>query len=261
MGAYLDKLNQYATSIPVDSFTGFVLEEMNNQKWLTGPFETGEVKEKPEQVVRNIVIRVVTPYFIYYLSPFAIVLNVAVGLFHIYMGFAKRSETVSSTNDKKMEGIHVHIYKGVSHLLVACYDFGIRLISIHPLSVAFFTLFPSQFRTIHEIFFKKPQICPVLKTPLVKNISKNKDNAVPLSHPHLDSSCYLYTLADRIIQRVIPENSKKETSGATQEVTKETYESTPEKRNSKKRKRNSINPIDSFSGNWVDRDPSPASNE
>ncbi len=165
MDGYLGRVHSVVNKLPVVCLAEEGLHWMEQKKLLNSPTLAHFIglNEKALNAILQLVSRVVALHFAYpKLSPMFSFANASVGVIHISLGVAQRFKTDSTEiNREDWEKIALNIHKGVSHLLVAAYDFGIGFVVRKKygdlISVLAFGAMPMTTFVWHKYCYKKTE--------------------------------------------------------------------------------------------------------
>jgi hypothetical protein len=165
MDGYLGRVHSVVNKLPVVCLAEEGLQWMEQKKLLSSPTLAHFIglNEKALNAILQLVSRVVALHFAYpKLSPMFSFANASVGVIHISLGVAQRFKTDSTEiNREDWEKIALNIHKGVSHLLVAAYDFGIGFVVRKKygdlISVLAFGAMPMTTFVWHKYCYKKTE--------------------------------------------------------------------------------------------------------
>lgn len=246
----LKNLQQVATELPVESLAGAFLKGMNAKGMLNNPSIAvlSGFSEDSIQEIAHMISRLVAAHFIYpQVAPVCALINSMLGVVHITIASVQRFKTQdpASYTSEEWKAIALNIHKGLSHLLIAGYDFGIAFLlkqnqfSLGGLTVCVMTpVFAYQW---HQKIYKKPgepdvpapvstqqDLATTIASALPAQIpipqaSSSTSHTTPepapapsatVSPTYLENTCLIYVIAKRITLGIMPKPAGEQDSNA-----------------------------------------------
>jgi hypothetical protein len=189
--------------LPVDSLVDMSIRYMDDKKLLENPssFIFSGFNEASISSIVQIVCRGICAEFVYpKISTEASLINMTIGVVHLGIGFTHRFETMKTndTDSKEWASIAEEIHKGVTHLLIAGYDYGIGYLIkqryFDLITVVGFSTLPVVALMHHQMIFKKPE----------SRLANSKEKPDETAHPYREKTCWIYIVAKKITLELMP---------------------------------------------------------